>query len=243
MKASSPTTANGPMLALGAIFANGAITALGCTPLAIVESSRNSAAALAKATFAFSARKTVFPATASPSGSTTHLAAEDSARAACFAESRKIRSADEARSGAATPVSSIDPSPSTTAPIAAAKLSAVCFITPPKNLPPKFRSIFIRSAFPLPCLTSRHPMECGSPAPALATSPPRRLRQRQPACRTPHAGPAPQRTDTNAASPLGRVFHRACIHTHCSGYLRMMASITFANCAVFSRMSRSPSPV
>jgi len=99
--------------------------------LAIVETSRNNAAALANATFAFSARKTAFPAAEIPGGNTMHLAAEASARAACLAESMKIRSADEARSGAATPVSSIIPSPSTTAPIAAAKLFAVCFITLP----------------------------------------------------------------------------------------------------------------
>src|SRR5713226_379786 len=44
-------------------------------------------------------------------------------------------------------------------------------------------------------------------------------------------------------SPAGLVFHRPCTHTHCSGYLRIISSITFANFCVFSKTSRSISPV
>src|SRR6266436_1568771 len=43
-------------------------------------------------------------------------------------------------------------------------------------------------------------------------------------------------------SPVGLVFHRPCTHTHCSGYLRIISSITFVNFCVFSKTSRSVSP-
>src|SRR6266446_6648665 len=122
------------MLALGAIFASGAITAVGWIPFAMMDGSRKSAAAFANATFTFSARSTVLPATVSPGGRTTHFAADASARAVCFGESTKIKSLDEARPGAATPVSSTEALPSTVAPSASAKSFAVCFMTPPKLL-------------------------------------------------------------------------------------------------------------
>src|SRR6266404_89338 len=122
------------MPAFGAIFASGAITAVGWIPFAMMDGSRKSAAAFANATFTFSARSTVLPATVSPGGRTTHFAADVSARAVCFGESTKIKSLDEARSGAATPVSSTEASPSTVAPSASAKSFAVCFMTPPKLL-------------------------------------------------------------------------------------------------------------
>src|SRR5712664_2610182 len=44
-------------------------------------------------------------------------------------------------------------------------------------------------------------------------------------------------------SPFGLVFHRPCTHTHCSGYFRTIPSITFVNFCVFSKTSRSVSPV
>src|SRR5579863_10529471 len=94
--------------------------------------SRNSAAAFANASFASFARKTVLPSTVSPGGKITHLEADSPPLATCLAESTKIRSLEAARSGAATPASSIDPSPSNTAPIAAAKSFAIYFIAPPK---------------------------------------------------------------------------------------------------------------
>src|SRR6266478_3302712 len=121
------------MLAFSAIFASGAITAVGCTPVAMIEASRNSAAAFAKATLASFARIIVFPVTESPGGRITHAAADALARAVCFAASTKIKSPDDARSGAATPANSIEASPSTTASILSAKSFAVCFITPPKS--------------------------------------------------------------------------------------------------------------
>src|SRR6266700_6992162 len=121
------------MLAFNAIFASGAITAVGCTPVAMIEASRNRAAAFANATLASFARIIVFPVTESPGGRITHAAADALARAVCFAASTKIKSPDDARSGAATPVNSIEASPSTTASIASAKSFAVCFIMPPKS--------------------------------------------------------------------------------------------------------------
>src|SRR5260221_2257997 len=130
--ASSPITAKGPMLAPGAIFASGATTAVGCTPFAITEASHSSAAAFANASFASFARNTGLPVTVNPAGKITHLAADASAPAAHFAESTKIKSLEEARSGAATPLSSTDPSPSSTAPITSAKSFAVYFIAPPR---------------------------------------------------------------------------------------------------------------
>src|SRR5215472_9329728 len=116
------------MLALGETFASGAITTVGCTPCAITEGSRNSAAALAKATFVSLVRSRVLPDTEIPSGATTHCAAEAAARSVCFAVSTNIKSPDEARSGEATPLSSIEPLPSTAAPIFRAKSAAVVFI-------------------------------------------------------------------------------------------------------------------
>src|SRR5713226_6453104 len=44
-------------------------------------------------------------------------------------------------------------------------------------------------------------------------------------------------------SPFGLVFHRPCTQTHCSGYFRIISSITFVNFCVFSKTSRSVSPV
>src|SRR5882724_3160762 len=53
----------------------------------------------------------------------------------------------------------------------------------------------------------------------------------------------PQGESYTGGSPFGRVFHRPCTHTHCSGYLRIIPSITFANICVFSKTSLSVSPV
>src|SRR5438552_13470660 len=99
----------------------------------MIEGSRKSDAALAKATFVFSERNTVLPPTERPRGTITHLAADASARETCFAESTKIRSLEDARSAAATPLNSSEPSPSTAAPIAALKSFAVYFIPPPNR--------------------------------------------------------------------------------------------------------------
>src|SRR5215469_1521896 len=135
MCASSPITAYGPTLALAAIFASGAIIAVGCTPFAIAGNSRNTPAARANAAFASLARSNVLPATEIPAGTTTHRAAEASARSTCFAASTKIKSLVAARSGAATPLNSIVPSPSNSAPSANANCPAVFFITPPTLIP------------------------------------------------------------------------------------------------------------
>src|SRR5215470_3434473 len=116
------------MPAVGEIFASGAMTAVACTPFAIAGGSESKPAARAKATFAFLARSTVFPAIEMPSGATMQRAPEAAARATCFGASTKMRSLDEARSGAATPVSSIAGSPSQVAPTAFASSATVFFI-------------------------------------------------------------------------------------------------------------------
>src|SRR5204863_4957832 len=53
----------------------------------------------------------------------------------------------------------------------------------------------------------------------------------------------PQWKSYNDGSPFGLVFHRPCTHIHCSGYLRTISSITLVNLCVFSKTSRSASPV
>jgi hypothetical protein len=42
------------------------------------------------------------------------------------------------------------------------------------------------------------------------------------------------RTQYNAFSPAGRVFHRRCTHSHCSGYFRTYASIIDVNFCVLA---------
>ena len=71
--------------------------------------SRKSAPALAKASFALFARRIVLPEITSEGGRITQFAAEACARARCFASCTKIRSLDEARSGAARWVNEVSP--------------------------------------------------------------------------------------------------------------------------------------
>src|SRR6266568_2353277 len=53
----------------------------------------------------------------------------------------------------------------------------------------------------------------------------------------------PREKSYTGGSPSGLVFHRPCTHTHCSGCFLIISSITFVNFCVFSRTSRSASPV
>src|SRR5437870_1878719 len=53
----------------------------------------------------------------------------------------------------------------------------------------------------------------------------------------------PQWKSYNDGSPFGLVFHRPCTQIHCSGYFRTISSITLVNLCVFSKTSRSASPV